>query len=239
MKNTLRFPVVEVLNEFEIKVNSKGSLLRLVVFSILGLIAPAVFGLAIWTEGQSKVGVFVAFLSAFFVVFFGYFALFVSVIISMTQPKFLVFDVDKKLIFKHSIFGKVSFSPLNISSIKLFRNNAGRYWSWRLTIDFDGESLVFFEGFQSDLAKSTYQFVIDLLEDSIQLNDVNQAFEEIKNRKSYSAIFEDLYNPSFWEIITNVLSKSVLYLFAFVLFLGVGVLVVSIGSILLRDYGYL
>ena len=239
MKNTLRFPVVEVLNEFEIKVNSKGSLLRLVVFSILGLIAPAVFGLAIWTEGQSKVGVFVAFLSAFFVVFFGYFALFVSVILSTKQPKFLVFDVDKKLIFKHSIFGKVSFSPLNISTIKLFRNNYGRYWSWRLSIDFDGESLVFLEGYQSYLAKSTYQFVIDLLEDSIQLNDVNQAFEEIKNRKSYSEIFEDLYKPSCWEIITNVLSKSVLYLFAFVLFLGVGVLVVSIGSILLRDYGYL
>jgi hypothetical protein len=239
MKNTLRFPVVEVLNEFEIKVNSKGSLLRLVVFSILGLIAPAVFGLAIWTEGQSKVGVFVAFLSAFFVVFFGYFALFVSVIISMKQPKFLVFDVDKKLIFKHSIFGKVSFSPLNISTIKLFRNNYGRYWSWRLSIDFDGESLVFLEGYQSYLAKSTYQFVIDLLEDSIQLNDVNQAFEKIKNRKSYSEIFEDLYKPSCWEIITNFLSKYVLYLFAFVLFLGVGVLVVSIGSILLRDYGYL
>jgi hypothetical protein len=35
MKNTLRLPVVEVLNEFEIKVNSKGSLLRLVVISIL------------------------------------------------------------------------------------------------------------------------------------------------------------------------------------------------------------
>jgi hypothetical protein len=156
MKNTLRLPVVEVLNEFEIKVNSKGSLLRLVVISILGLVAPVVFGMAIWTEGQSTVGFFVAFFAAFFVVFFGFFALFISVILSIKQPKFLVFDVVKQLIFKHSIFGKVSSSSLNISSIKLFRNNYGRHWSWRLTIDFDGESLVFLEGFQSDLAKSTY-----------------------------------------------------------------------------------
>ena len=239
MKNTLRFPVVEVLNEFEIKVNSRGSLLRLVAFSVLGLIAPIMLGLAIWAEGQIEVGVFEAFALAFFVVFFGYFALLISVIISIKEPKFLVFDVDKKLIFKHSIFGKVYFSPLNISSIKLSSNNAGRHWSWKLTMDFDGDSLVIVEGHQSELAKSTYQFIIDLLEESIQLNDVNQAFKNIKNKKSYNVIFKDSYNPSYRETITNFLSKSVLYLFALVLFLGVGVLVVSIGSILLRDYGYL